>query len=233
MNYCSLTSGRAWQELKDRWGIVGVISSSEVTWGPVFGWHPHKHALLFTKSKLSPGEVKEAETEISSRFRSLLTRSGNYGHPKYSVQFRTGNIFEESDYVFKWGIDYELTKSPVKKARPGNFSPFELASWAMAEGEAEPVALFREYFRSYKGSHQLQYSAGLRKVLGLDQEKSDLELATEEDQKAIELAELSRSAWSIICKRKLRGELIEVASSGSYAAIKDFLSGLGLSLEGF
>ena len=232
-NYRTLMSGWAWQELKERWGIEGVISSSEVTWGAVYGWHPHKHALLFTKSKLSPGEIKNAETEISERFRSLLSRSGNYGHPQYSVQFRTGNVFEEGDYVFKWGVDYELTKSPVKKARSGNFSPFELASWAMAEGEAEPVALFREYFRSYKGSHQLQYSVGLRKKLGLDQEKSDLELALEEDQKAIELAELSRSVWSVICKRKLRGELIEVASSGSFEMVNEFLKGLGFALEGF
>ena len=50
--YHKLLSGKGWQDIKKRWGIVGLISSSELTWGPLFGWHPHKHALIFTKNKL-------------------------------------------------------------------------------------------------------------------------------------------------------------------------------------
>lgn len=224
--YRNLMSGRAWQDLKGRWGVEGVISSSEVTWGPIFGWHAHKHALIFTKDKLSNTELKQSETEISARFRALLAKNGRYGHPDYSVDFRTGNVFEESDYVFKWGIDYELTKSNVKKAKSGHYSPFELAQWAV-NGDLQPVQLFREYFKVYKGSKQLSYSNGLRARLGLDQEKSDYDLATEEVQQSDPLMMLSRLAWAIVCKKKMRGDLLNVASSGSVDLLMDFLKLIG------
>lgn len=229
--YRNLMAGKGWQEIKKRWGIVGLISSSEVTWGPLFGWHPHKHALILTKDKLSDNELKQSEIEISARFRALLSKNGRYGHPEYSVNFRTGKTFEASQYVSKWGLDYELTKSNVKKARSGNFSPFELAQWAGIGGDLQPVQLFREYFKAYKGSKQLSYSNGLRSLLGLDQEKSDYDLAVEEDQRAIKFAELSRKAWAIVCKKHLRGDLLNVASSGSYELLTEFLNSIGVFNE--
>lgn len=225
--YHKLMSGREWQDIKNRWGIAGLISSSEITWGPVSGWHPHKHALIFTKNKLTNEELKRAETEISARFRALLAKNGRYGHPDFSVKFRTGNIFEETEYVFKWGVDYELTKSNVKKARSGNYSPFELAQWAGIGGDLQPVRLFQEYFSVYKGSHQLQYTKGLRSLLGLEQQKSDYDLAVENDQQAVELALLARSAWAMVCKQKKRGDLLEVASTGSVELLAEFLKNIG------
>jgi hypothetical protein len=228
--YRKLLSGKGWQDIKKRWGIVGQISSSEVTWGPLFGWHPHKHALIFTTKTLSNNELKQAEKQISARFRGMLAKSGRYGHPDFAVNFRLGNVFEESEYVFKWGIDYELTKSNVKKARAGNYSPFELAQWA-SDGDLQPVRLFQEYFNAYKGSHQLEYSNGLRSLIGLDQEKTDYELATEEDQAAIELIELTRSVWSIVKKRKMRGDLLEIASTGSVELVAEFLKSIGVFNE--
>ena len=228
--YRTLMSGRAWQDIKTNWGIKGVISSSEVTWGPIFGWHSHKHALLLTQDKLSTNDLKQSENEISARFRGILEKNGRYGHPEFSVKFRTGNVFEESEYVFKWGIDYELTKSNVKKARAGNYSPFELAQWA-ADGDLQPVQLFREYNNAYKWSKQLNYSNGLRSLLRLDQEKSDYDLATEEDQQSTELVNILRPAWAIITKKKLRGDLLEVASSGSMEKLTDFLKSNGVFNE--
>jgi hypothetical protein len=225
--YDRLMSGKGWQDIKKRWGIVGLISSSELTWGSSFGWHPHKHALIFTKEKLSNSDLKHSEDQISARFRGLLAKNGRYGHPQFSVNFRVGNIFEESEYVFKWGIDYELTKSNVKKARAGNYSPFELAQWAGSTGELQPVQLFREYFGAYKGSHQLQYTNGLRSLLALNQEKTDYQLAIEEDQQAFELALIARSAWAIVCKKKKRGDLLEVASTGSIDLLVEFLKSIG------
>jgi hypothetical protein len=228
-SYDRLMSGWGWQEIKKRWGIVGLISSSELTWGPLFGWHPHKHALIFTAEKLSDSELKQSETEISARFRGILAKCGSYGHPEFSVDFRTGNVFEESDYCFKWGIDYELTKSNVKKGRDGHYSPFEIAQWAAA-GDLQPVRLFQEYYQVYKGSHQLQYSHGLRSLLKMDQEKTDLELAVEEDKKASQLDEIARSAWyGIVCKKNLRGEVLKVASSGSAEDLSEFLKSIGVA----
>lgn len=225
--YHKLMSGRQWQEIKNRWGIVGLISSNELTWGPVSGWHPHKHALIFTKNKLTNDDLKSAELEISARFRALLTKNGRYGHPDYSVNFQVGNMSQQTDYVCKWGIDYELTKGNIKKARSGNYSPFELAQWAGVGGDLQPVRLFQEYASAYKGSHQLQYTQGLREILGMDKNKSDYDLATEEDQQALVLAELARDVWSIVCKQNKRGELLEIASGGSADQVFDYLQSIG------
>ena len=48
-----MTSGEQWQAIKERFGIVGWIKSTEVTHGRN-GWHPHLHVLVFTERPLSP-----------------------------------------------------------------------------------------------------------------------------------------------------------------------------------
>jgi hypothetical protein len=68
-------------------------------------------------------------------------------------------------------------------------------------------------------------------LLGLDQEKSDYDLATEEDQQSTELVNLLRPAWAIITKKKLRGDLLEVASSGSLEKLTEFLKSNGVFNE--
>lgn len=45
--YTKMQEGRFYQQIKRKYGIAGTIGSSEVTWGPINGWHPHKHNLLF------------------------------------------------------------------------------------------------------------------------------------------------------------------------------------------
>lgn len=226
--YAKIYMGWCFQEIKKRFGLVGVIGSSEVTWGSANGWHPHKHALLFLQDKITQGEMKTFESTISELFRKQLKNLGGYGSPQYSVKFSLGNGLEEKNYVYKWGLDYELTKSPVKKGRGDNYSPFELAQWAM-NGELKPVQLFREYYWAYKGSHQLSYSKGLRDILKLNEEKTDLELAKETEQDAVLMARICREAWSMICKNNLRGQLLEVASIGDPELLQSYIDSLLVS----
>lgn len=223
--YKRVQAGCGWVTFKDRWGIVGTIGSAEVTWGPESGWHQHKHVLFFTKKKLNTRELEEFETELSNRYCGVVKQLGGYAHPLYGVRVTPG--VDPKDYVCKWGLDYELTKSPVKKARGENYSPFELLERA-ATGDYQAVVLYREYCQAMKGSKQLSYSHGLRKLLQLGIEKSEEELATEEREDAILLAQLARDAWSIIVRRQLRGQLLEIASSGDAGQIEEFLISVGL-----
>ena len=41
----NLRSGRAWQQIRDEYMVVGAIRSTEFTHGDN-GWHPHFHELL-------------------------------------------------------------------------------------------------------------------------------------------------------------------------------------------
>lgn len=232
--YKSMQGGRFWMKFKTDWGFVGSIGSSEVTWGEFNGWHPHRHVLFFTREKIEKDDLEIAQAEVSSRFRDILASHGGYADEEHGVKFTIADDYQKAgDYVCKWGLAEEMTKGPVKKGRMENYSPFELAGWAGATGETLPIALFREYFAVYKGSKQLSYSHGLRARLGImDVEKTDEQLATEESEEAILLAELARQAWKIVCKDNKRGELLEVASSGNPEAVRAFLLGLGLQ-EGF
>lgn len=224
-SYTTMQEGRFYQHIKQKYGIAGTIGSSEVTWGPINGWHPHKHNLLFFWDKLTETDIEDLESEISENFREKINKAGGYAHPDYSVKFSLGNGSAEKDYVYKWGLDYEIAKSPVKKARGENYSPFELARWAIS-GEYQPVCLFREYFKNFKGSHQLSYSKGLRDLLDLSIEKTDLEVCQEQDQDAFQLAEIGRSIWSIVCRKGLRGELIEVASAGDPEILNSYIENI-------
>jgi hypothetical protein len=67
----------------------------------------------------------------------------------------------------------------------------------------------------------------LRSLLGLDQQKTDYELAVEQDQQAFELTEIARAAWAIVCKKNKRGELLEVASTGSIDILIKYLKFIG------
>jgi hypothetical protein len=223
-SYRKMQSGKAWISLKKRWGIVGTITGSEVTWGQDNGWHYHKHNLTFTESAITANQVQECQEEISLRFRHYLSEMGGYAHPEIGVKFTLGESDQQKNYVCKWGLDFEMTKGPVKKAI-GGYSPFELAAWA-ANGDPLPASLFREYYWGMKGSNQLNYSKGLRKLLAMGTDISDQELAQLQQHDDIELACIARNFWAHICQTGRRGELLEVASSGDIIQLDAFLEGL-------
>jgi hypothetical protein len=229
--YRKMQQGREWQEIKEHFGIIGTITSSEVTWGQVSGWHPHRHALALTREPVALGDIAEIEKTISKRFRDLLSKAGGFGNEDFSVKFSNGDTPEgASSYVAKWGLSEELTKGTTKKGRDGNLSPFEIVAWGLATDEKQPKELFREYHSAFKRSKQLTYSWGLRKLLALGAEKSDLQLAEEQVEDAVVIAELAREAWAVICKQGKRGELLEVASTGDAEQIAGFLQDLGIYL---
>ena len=229
--YRKMQQGREWLEIKERFGIIGTITSSEVTWGQESGWHPHRHALALTRQPVALGDVAEIEETISKRFRELLAKAGGFGNEDFAVRFSNGDTPEgASSYVAKWGLSEELTKGTIKKGRDGNLSPFEIIAWRLATGEKQPADLFREYHSAFKRSKQLTYSWGLRKLLALGAEKTDLQLAEEQVEDAVVIAELAREAWAVICKQGKRGELLEVASTNDAEQITEFLNGLGIYL---
>lgn len=228
--YRRLQMGKGWELFKKRWGIVGSLTSSEITWGQGAGWHPHKHVLFFSEGKDIEQNYLQIQEELSERFRGFLADEGRYAHPDIGVFFKAGDALHNLDYACKWGLDYEMTKGHVKKGRGDNYSPFELASWAGATGEYLPVQLFREYYSVYKGSNQLNWSKGMRSMLALGVEKTDEELAAEQEQDAIILATLARDAWKIICQKGKRGELLEAASLGSKEFLDMFFEKFGINV---
>ena len=55
--YRGMTRGAAWARFKARHGIVGSIRATEVKHGPINGWHPHLHILLFLGHDVDAAKV--------------------------------------------------------------------------------------------------------------------------------------------------------------------------------
>jgi hypothetical protein len=224
-----LQGGNKWIYLKKRLGIVGYIVDNESPWGFKNGWHPHKHVLYFTVQRLAPGELELAREEISNRFEQYVSELGGFVHPDIGVHFDLVEPDQKKDYIFKWGAAEEITKGPVKKGKGDLLAPFQLLEWYGKSRDNLALELFKEYFDVHKGCHQLDYSSKLRELLGLEKkEKSDSEVAAEQDEEAYILAQLARDAWRIVCEKKKRGELLEIASSGNPDQLFEYLTSLGV-----
>jgi hypothetical protein len=96
-------------------------------------------------------------------------------------------------------------------------------------GDEAAGRLWVQYAVNFKGERQLRWSNGLRARLGLEKEKTDEEIAIEQEEIAIILSSLTTGAWRIVLANDARGELLEVASRGDPAQVEAFLVQLGVA----
>lgn len=237
--YRRLKSGKAWITFEKRFGLVGSVAGFECTVSTANGWHPHLHVLFFSKFKPDEIDIQQAEKTLQERFKAILEKKGRYVSAVYGVRVeKPVEAATEGDsalkkYVSKWGLEDELTKSPVKKARDEggipHYSPFQLLE-LYGQGIQWAGSLFQEYAAAMKGSKQLVWSKGLRAALGLVQEeKTDDELAQEVTEIGDQLmAALSWSQWKIVLANDARAELLNIADSGDVHQVNAFLSLLGI-----
>lgn len=194
---------RAYRALMRLYGAVGTIKALECGVG-CNGWHPHRHVLLFLEADLSPLEVVALEAAVFQLWQAAAARSdlGMDRRHGLRVQSTWGAV---GDYVAKWGIAAELTQP--KSGRGAHLSPFELLVLADETGEAAALTLFREFYSVFKGKHQLDWSRGLRKLLGVGVEQSDAEIAAEDQSPgSVVLAHLDLPEWDAVAYFDDRGE---------------------------
>ena len=219
-------SGRGWADLEKRFGVIGSISGTEPTYGLENGFHLHDHSLYLFEGEVKLDDFREAMLE---RYTEAMRDQGRYVSAIYGLDVRATND-SVADYVSKWGVDSELAKYPTKRGRDGHYSAFQLLD-LYAEGSAWAGPIFQEYAMAMKGSKQLVWSKGLREILEAGREVSDLELVEAVEEDAVALAWLSLAQWRIILQREKRGELLEVASLGSYVDLSTYLRTFGIYLE--
>lgn len=155
--------------------------------------------------------------------------AGNYQHKcpvtGYITKFGADKELEEIVRTRRWGVVDELTRGNVKKkGRGGSKSPMELLYEYAVEGNERSGALWVEYAKAFKGRSSLQWSRGLRKSLGLDDEKTDAELAETVDAKDELVAKISTEDWKIIKRYNLRGDVLEILRDHDYSAVERLLS---------
>lgn len=223
-----LVSGRAARVFNSRYQIAGMVRSLELTFGQN-GWHPHLHVLMFAEAEIP---LLAFEADIKTRWSECVAAAGSYASWEHGCDVR----FTDADiaaYVAKWGKEpawtpaHELTKAASKMGRRNGRTPMQLLADYLA-GDQRAGLLWLQYAVVLKGQRQLYWTPGLRERLGLDEEKTDEQIAVEEDEIAVILSSLSVGAWRVIIANDARGELLEVANSGDPAQVAGFLAKLGI-----
>ena len=232
-----MRQGEYAQKRKQAFRIIGTISVLEVTWSQLNAWHPHKHELVFTANATSDMRAYEAQARAAWERAAARRGLGMDAHG-YKLDRTYGAV---ADYIAKygreplkppWGVEAELTKGHLKQGRGPveHLTPFGLLAH-IYQGEEDLAPLFQEYARWFKGHKQLSWSKGLRKrLLGTEQEKTDEELAQEQQEDAVLLGRLTRAQWRVVLANDARGELLEVARSGEWEHVQTFLTEIGCSL---
>lgn len=187
--FSTMANRKAFSNLMADYGVVGRIRALEVTYG-ANGWHPHYHALILTDSKLEPSEVEAFRAELFTLWETYTRQFGGSinGHG-LDVQ-AARNAEAVGRYVSK-----ELTNAADAKTGNGSVSPFQL----LDSDTPRNRALWSEYRGAMKGKRAILWSRGLRDRLGLGKDKTDKELAQDEEavtSSDVVMGRVARSTWN-------------------------------------
>lgn len=240
-----LVSGRWAKQFAAEHRIMGTVRSLEVTYGDN-GWHPHLHVLYFFDREVA---IIPFEESIKVRWGQCVAAAGAYASWDYGcdVRFSDKEVaayvakfgkepeWKDSDKVLldgKWSVSHEVVKGPSKVSKNGGSTPLQLLS-DFAYGDTVAGALYVQYACNFKGERQLCFSPGLREWLGLCKELTDEEIAEQQEEVAIILAQLNREQWLRVLGNDCRAELLLIASSGDILKVASFLTSIGIDLGDF
>ena len=221
----SFTAQRAVKAVFAEMGEAGRVRAFEVTHGRKGhdnGWHPHYHFLQFVKGGADAAQLMDWKTRLYLEWAKVCKRVG-LGTPSFQhgIDLRDGSHAEK--YVSKWGLDHEMTKGHIKKAKAGGETPFDLLRAVLADPkDRQAAALFSEFAQVFKGKRQLSWSRGLRAMFNLV-EKTDEELAEERSEEAQLLGMISVEQWRDVLKVNARAMVLEIAASRGWHAVSKFL----------
>jgi hypothetical protein len=194
------------QSIFKKLGVKYKIKGLEATYGKN-GWHPHHHVLLLTD--VYHLDFKKYRNELAELWIKACVRSGlNAPSMTHGLDLRDGTYAQE--YVSKWGLETELTKGHLKKGRNDSLTPFDLLQLSIDDQDVfskKPSKLWQEFGIAIKGSRQLEWGKGLKKLLGIA-DKSDEELAEESEQNSILLRLVDDYLFGLLCHYQMRWDFL-------------------------
>lgn len=209
------------KHLRSFYGIQGTIRSLETTYSKTNGWHPHLHELWFVNRGFS---IIQLRNYVYDSWSLACTDSG-LKRPNITngVDIRSGDF--ACSYVAKWGMDYEVAKSHIKKGRKGfSKTPFQFLD-DYQNGNLQAGALFREYAEAFKGKRQLFWSRGLKQLFGIET-KSDTEILTDAVEQSKKIITIHYADWLNVVKHKAQAYILTLAELRGQSDVYKFLSQL-------
>lgn len=227
----SYGDGKTKKGIRFDYQIFGSVRALEVNYGRN-GWHPHYHILLFLSHPLSDAQLEALEAALRALWARAAAKHGlTMNEHGLSLRATGGAV---ADYVAKygrdpqcspWGVESELAKSHVKRARDGGATPTDLLR-RYRSGDVQAGQLWREYARVFKGRQQLVWSPNLRALLGLEEVASDAAVAAALPGDAVHLGWITLADWLVVLRYGKRGELLNVASAGDWESVRLFVADL-------
>ncbi|WOA61101.1 protein rep [Bacillus mycoides] len=213
-------SGRAYNNIRDELGLIGRIRVFEVTYGKN-GFHPHVHIALFYTNNV---ELKSVEEKMYPLWEKACKKFELITSCKYGLDLQDGD--EAQNYLSKhgtWGLDQELSKSHIKKAKNDSMTPFDFLRRYLEEDDEKYLNLFREYAECFKGKRQLQWSQGLKKQFVLE-DKTDEQVAQEKIEEADLLGILDYDIWQRILKYENRSYFLDLCEKYGFESAVEIVS---------
>lgn len=219
-------------------GRIGSVRSLEVTVSLENGWHPHTHDLVFCARNgleeiMFDGQVRmDSEGNLDSgpiqamksAWVDHLFRAGLGEQRKLTWMMERGLNVRGGEYAAeyiakfgrdeRWGASSELTRPHSKIGAVGqeggitHFTPFQLLMWAMNR-DGWAANRFKEYADVFQGKRMLSWSPRLKKaLLGIDEERSDEELAEASLQEEAWVGELTDDQFQVLLTRNRTGDFL-------------------------
>lgn len=167
------------------------VRAYEFTWSNKNNWHPHMHCLFwFPKEKFN--EITDYEEELSKRWRTcLVTAAKNYWKANtdwtpeqidnkikmifswdennaHEAFFISKNLngkprrVKSSNYIFGWSANEEMTRTDLKKAADGHYTPEQIlqnaADAKTADEETKWLKLYTDYALATRGHRRVEIS---------------------------------------------------------------------------
>jgi hypothetical protein len=227
--FSRMTSGRAWQELRDA-GLVEYVRGFDVTVGEN-GWHPHVHLLLL----LGPehGDPHSVATTVRDRWMACCRALGLKVSSDAQDVAQARSEQEATAYAVTPAAVYETTAMAMKRMRGkgSGLTPFEVLEHAVNERAARESrahklgvevqelpqgpweTLWREYVRDTKGLRQVTTSRGLTLS---DDDIEDDDPENTEDQPT-PLAALGSSTLKHLDRNRTMPDLLELVEQPAAA----------------
>jgi hypothetical protein len=135
---------------------------------------------------------------------SRLHRQGRMPHGAARVNItRCSSAEDAGQYIAKTqdvrAVGNEMARADLKQGRAGGRTPFEIFDDFRWTGDADDLAVWREYERATKGRQAITWSKGLRALLAVA-ERTDEEIAAEEIG-GEDLAVIHGDDWRRIVRR--------------------------------
>lgn len=213
--------------------VIPWVRVVEATHGDRFGWHLHIHALVFLGAGVTDDEMHDLYESWWLRWSAGLSAAGIDGSLRVNraqwceakteiAGYVTKNTYTETTVVRTAGeqAGFEVARGDLKDGRFDNRSPFQILRDLIHQPSGPEAAerdgmLWAQFEHASQGRRQMTWALGSRDLFGLDDERSDDEIAAEEvGTRDDAVLVIPQRGWAMFRERAgLRADVLELAES--------------------